>query len=205
METTYKNFRISLDEAFGDPYVSLVIEAHQNGKVATISFPYSYWCRFVQNNYPKEGAYIAKVRNSLIGYGSKEDEMIQTLLEEGFPVEDFLIACIESYDNLVAKEIEREELLMKNAPKNQGEETASQILEELESFFPSNPIRFGKFLDGIEKAILTYLIDNYPELTEAGKEDIEKLENIMLNHIPQLGNELIEHIYEVREKKDLEE
>jgi hypothetical protein len=195
MKTTYSNFKINIHDEYGDEYVSFSIYAHQGSEIALINLTLHFLRRYLQKNYPEEEKNISNVRNSLAGYGPKEKEVLETLIQEEFPFEKYVILYIESRATLVAEEIMRQKKLQNN-PIMQLQ--LEQKLQELEELIPSRPIKTSQFLDELEKAILKHLIDNYPELINAEPEDIRKLQVILVNFIPDFGIKLINHIEDIR-------
>jgi hypothetical protein len=157
--------------------------------------PFTFLRKFLYKKYPLEEQNICNVRNSLTGYGPKEIEVLETLLQEDFDFEKYLILFIESHDNLVAQEIERQKKLQ-YSPEIQQE--IQQQITSIKELIPAKPIKISKFLDELEKVILTHLVDNYPELINAEPEDIKELQHILVNFIPDFGIKLIDHIEDIR-------
>ena len=197
MKTTYSNFKINVHDEYGDEYVSFSICAHQGNDVALITMTLHFLRRFLYKNYPDEERNINNVRTSLMGYGPKEKEVLDTLVQEEFPFQKYVILYIESRKTLVAEEIQRQNRLKSNP---QIQQQLEQKLHELEELIPKKPIKTSLFLDDLEKVILKHLIDNYPELINAEPDDIRKLQVILVNFIPDFGVNLINHIEEIRER-----
>jgi hypothetical protein len=195
MQTTYSDFHIQIDNNFGDEFVSFFIFAHRGERKAYFSVLLHYLRRFLSTDYPKEAAYINQIRDNLGGYGPKEKEILEVLQEEEFDFQKHLIAYLESEEGLIEAEMERQQKLYEN-PENKQKIIAG--LTALNDAVPINPVKSSQFLDGLEKAILTYLIDNYPELTEGKAEDIRKLNSILSRAIPNFGGEIIDLIEEIR-------
>lgn len=198
MQTTYTDFKIQNDESFGDDHITFFIYAHQNGKKAYLFLTYHYFIRFLEGNFPPEAEYINNIRKSLGGYGMKEKEVVDILLEEEFDFQKYLIAYIESEENLVEEEIKRQNRIHSQP---QMQEQIKQSLEKLDALKPHNPIKTSKFLDDLEKVILNHLLSQYPELTEGEPEDIKKLQHILIRTIPNFGEKIINLIYQIRDKK----
>ena len=198
MQTTYTDFKIQNYESFGDDNITFFIYAHQNGKKAYIFLIYDHFIHFLEDHFPQEAQYVKNIRKSLGGYGMKEKEVVDILLEEEFDFQKYLIAYIESEENLVEEEIERQNRIHSQP---QRQEQIKQSLEKLDALKPHNPIKTSKFLDDLEKAILNHLLSQYPELTEGEPEDIKKLQDIFIRTIPNFGEKIIEHIYQIRDKK----
>lgn len=197
MKTIYSDFKINIHDEYGDEYVSFSICAHQGTEIALINLTLHFLRRFLTKSYPDEEKNIDNVRKSLGGYGPKEKEIIEILVEEEFPFEKYVISYVESRPTLVAEEITRQKKLQNN-PILQLQ--LEQKLQELEDLIPSKPIKTSLFLDELEKAVLKHLIDNYPELINAEPEDIRKLQIILVNFIPDFGIKLINHIEDIRRR-----
>lgn len=200
MKTTYTNFEITVENLFGDNLVSFEITAHQEGKSGRFCVFFHTLVPFLKKHYPEQGKYIQQIRKSLGGYGPKEDEVLAVLEEEDFDFEQYVILYIEKNQQVEA-EIERQ-TNMRNTPETEEEKADFRaFFSKFEGLIPKNPINKSKFLDTLEQVVLAHLIDNYPELTNAEPEDIEKLNTILGEYIPKLGYDLIDHIEDIRDRE----
>jgi hypothetical protein len=199
METIYENFKIEYDNTFGEPHVMLHIDAKQGKDTAFFMLSFDRLRRFLKVNHPNEAKYIDTIRSGLSGYGPKEDKIIEILEKEAFDFEKYMIFWIESVENRVTQEIERQYKMAEN-PSHL--EKLDSFLDLFDKYIIKEPINTSQFMDELEQVVLNHLIDNYPELTNAEPEDIKRLSHILINHIPNLSVELIDHIHDIRKKKE---
>ncbi len=195
--TNYSNFRIKEETLFGGEYVSFYVEAEQQAGKAFFTTTLAGLRDFLHQQFPSVAGYINAVRASMSGYGPKEFEILQVLKEEDFDFEQYMIRYIESKPGAVTEEIERQKAYFANPVQQQQLQKKLAVLDTYKS---DNYINGDKFLDGLEKAILAYLIDNYPELTEAAPDDIKKLKHLLIDNVMNLGEKLVNHIMEIRRR-----
>ncbi len=195
--TSYSNFRIREQTLFGGQYISFYIEAEQQVGKAFFTIIFADLRDFLHQQFPSVAGYIDAVRTSMGGYGPKEFEILQVLREEEFDFEPYMIRYIESKPGAVAEQIEQQKAFFAN-PEQQKQ--LKEKLAVLDTYNHDNYINGDKFLDGLEKAILDYLIDNYPELTSAEPDDIRKLKHLLISDVMRLGEKLIKHIMEIRRR-----
>lgn len=192
---TYTRFHIDIDETFGDAFVFFRIHAHLGELEAFFGIGFHHFTQYLKQSHVEVSAYVEQVRRGLSGYGSKEKEVVEILLGEGFDFEGYVIAYLEQDRDRLAQEIERQAQLF-SQPKTQ--EDAQRFMDSMQEVLPVAPLKTSYFLDELEKAILKHLLDSYPELSEGEPEDFAKLQRILVDAVPQLGVKVIDLIHAIR-------
>ncbi len=195
---TYTAFRIERKTLLGGEYVSFYIEACLPGGNAYFITTFDDYRKQLQSRHPELAAYIQDIRKGIGGYGPKEWEVLDVLEAEGFEFERYFIEYLDDKPEMVADEFERQQRLLSNPGVMRK---LNENLEVLSQYEGGDFINGDKFLDSLEKAILTWLMDNYPELTEAEPDDILALRTLMINHFRPFGEKVLDHITALRRRK----
>lgn len=193
----FTDFEIELMEDFSDPVVFLKCFYVTNESSTHLSLIFSHFRKFMLQNYPIEEAYIDKIRLGISGYGTKEDIIVATLQSENFPFEKYITAYWESHFDWVEAEIERKKntYLTNIQEDNKLQKQAAKIVENLK---PHNPVKQSELLDELEQAVVTHLVEKFPELLNADAATILEFKNILSKHIPNLGMSMVNHINKIR-------
>ena len=199
METFYTDFKIEIEDSFGDEVVFLSINANKHNQKVYFTITLYKFHQFLSQHFPEIGDYFKSVRKSIAGYGAKEKEVLTILQQEDFDFQTYFIKYIESHKNIVDVVVAQQ---IENQKNLQFQHQIVQKVVELEKLKPKNPFKTSLFLDNLEKAMLGYLIDNYPELAQGESQDFEKLQTILGEYVPKLGEKLIAHIVDLRNRKE---
>jgi hypothetical protein len=195
---TYKNFRVERYELIGNEHVRIYIEAHQASGYAFFVWTFEQYRQKLAKIHPELARYIDDIRKGMSGYGPKEWEILDVLEEEGFEFEKYFIEYLDSNTAMVLDEIKRQTTHRSDTVEQQQLE---EKMQEFDKYVQGNFINGSKFLDGLEKAIVTWLVDNYPEVMEGDPEDIDQIKTIMINYMMPLGEKLMNHVSAVRKKR----
>ncbi len=199
----YKNFRIDCHADFGDYHTTFIIEAHDEYGYGIMITSLYHLRKFLRTHFPEVGNYIDSIRKSIGGYGSKENKILEVLEEEGFLLEKYVVSYFNSDPEKVRQSIKHQTESRKNNPN--GNKEAAKKLEEMDSLIDkSNTIQImgGDLMDGVEQAVVSYLVETFSEeLLNGDPEDLLKLEDIFSRKIPDLCDPIIELLYQIRERK----
>jgi hypothetical protein len=197
-DITYRKFTIKCYELVGNEHVSFYIEAHQATGYAFFIWIFAQYRQELAKMHPELAHYIDDIRKGMSGYGPKEWEILDVLQEEGFDFERYFIEYLENNTDMVVDEIKRQTALSSNTVVQEQLEEKMQVFDK---YVQGNFINGSKFLDGLEKAVVTWLVDNYPEVMEGDPEDIAQIKSIMVNYMMPLGEKLMNHVSAVRKKR----
>jgi hypothetical protein len=193
----YFNFHTHTNIDLGDPFVSFRIEAKNEDGHAYLITSLHPFRSFLKINYPNEAQYITDIRNSMTGYGPKEDKVLAKMEEENFPLEKFVIAYFDARPNMIRTEMDREKAYKADPT------IAQKLQEKSKSIFANMPLDFqfiaqGVMFDQLEQKISGHLVDQYPEILNGKPEDIIEFRDILLTHIPKLGSAVIDLVEKIR-------
>ena len=145
-----------------------------------ILFPYRELVNFVRETNPSAYEYLTKIRTSIAGYGPKETKVLIKIEEEGFDVESFIKAYLESKDtDFISEHLER--VARMNTPETQRQ--ASKALESITNTVGGNyateQIKWDKYRDELDQTIHELTFGYFPELFEMGDEKIKAYRNAL--------------------------
>jgi hypothetical protein len=194
----FTEFQIELLEDFGDPVVFFKCFYVSEDSRTYFSTVYAHFFRFMVNNYPDEANYISKIRQSLVGYGTKEDQVVAILQEENFPLEKYAFAYWEAQMDVVEAEIERQKswILINQKTDNALQKHAAAVVERLKPKF--TPIKQSQLYDELEQAVASFFVDKFPEIINTDAEEIITFKKILSKYIQNLGLDMVNHIHKIR-------
>ncbi|WP_432670477.1 hypothetical protein [Flavobacterium sp. SM2513] len=146
-----------------------------------ILFPYRELVYFVKETNQPAYEYLTGIRSSIAGYGPKETKVLAKIAEEGFDVEPFIMAYLESKDAVfISQHLEWIERL--NAPEAQRQ--ASKALESISNAVGENyareQIKGDKYRDELDQTIHELTFRYFPDLFEMGEEKIKAYQNALI-------------------------
>lgn len=197
---TYKNFRVERYELVGNEHVSFYIEAHRETGYAFFIWIFDDLQKQLAQMHPQLADYIKGIRRGMAGYGPKEWEILDVLEAEEFDFKKYFVEYLENNADMVRDEVKRQTALRANKDPV-VQQRLEEKMEVFDKYVQGNFINGSKFLDGLEKAIITWLVDHYPEVMEGDPEDIDQIKTIMINYMMPLGEKLMNHVSAVRKKR----
>ncbi len=147
-----------------------------------IFFPYSDLVYFVQETNPSAYEYLKKIRYSLAGYGPKETKVLAKIEEEGFDVEPFIKAYLESKDAVfISQHLEWIERLKAPETQEQASKALENISKGLGDNSASDQIKWDKYIDEFDQTIHELTFRYFPEFFENGEEKIEAYRSALIS------------------------
>lgn len=147
-----------------------------------ILFPYSELVYFVKETNPPAYEYLIGIRSSIAGYGPKETKVLAKIEEEGFDLEPFIKAYLESRDAVyISQHLEWIDRM--NAPETQRQagEALESIANTVGENYASEQIKWDKYRDELDQTIHELTFRYFPELFEMGEEKIEAYRNALIS------------------------
>lgn len=146
-----------------------------------ILFPYRELVYFLKETNPLAYEYLNGIRSSVAGYGPKETKVLAKIEDEGFDVEPFIKAYLESKDAVfISQHLEWIERL--NAPEAQQE--VSKAVESITSTasdnFANEKIKWNKYKDEFDQTIHELTYRYFPELFEKQEEKINAYRSALI-------------------------
>lgn len=146
-----------------------------------ILFPYRELVYFLKETNPLAYEYLTGIRSSVAGYGSKETKVLAKIEDEGFDVEPFIKAYLESKDTVfISQHLEWIERL--NAPEAQQQ--VSKAVESITSTasdnFANEKIKWNKYKDEFDQTIHELTYRYFPELFEKQEEKINAYRSALI-------------------------
>lgn len=147
-----------------------------------ILFPYRELVCFVKETNPFVYEYLTEIRSSVAGYGPKETKVLAKIEEEGFDLEPFIKAYLESKDSVyVAQHLEWIEQMNAPATQRQASKALESITNTVGENYASEQIKWDKYRDELDQTIHELTFRYFPELFEMGEEKIEAYRNALIS------------------------
>jgi hypothetical protein len=201
-----KKFRIvyegfhSLKEDIGDDFVLFDCEVFPEDEKENsfpVNIPFYMIKREMEDRNPAVFNLIQHAKKRVSKWGMNDSEVIHELEECGVVLEDLVIKLIEDTIDL-----EEEEMRWKNLRANPGQlkdvlsglnEAATEIKNETEIY--------NLLCTKIEKVLSNEIVALFPVIINSSSECIRKLSAILVEHIPDLAEDLCNLIDEAEENK----
>lgn len=196
----FQDFFIDICYDLGDPFVNFKCTYTKDGFQTYLFVPFTTFTYYLKEKHPKEEQYITNIRKNLGGYGPKQDKIVKQAVQENFDIEKYVIAYWEYNPKRLQEFTEQQKNWIKTN-EEQGYKPQKKINEFLEDFKPHNPIHTSKILDDLEQVVVNHIVNVFPELLNGEANDILKFRNILIEHIPKLGIDIINLAYKIKESK----
>lgn len=196
----FSDYHYTIEELFGDDNIHFLIWVHKGELRAELYLSFYMLLDYFKSEEPNIARYCDDIRNQMGGYGPKHKAVMYQMMEEGFDFESY----VRKYWLQAARQdhIERDIEHQNRAPLPPKEQQdLVQKLEGLNQAIPTNILRSDDFLNNLEKHIISYLIDTYPEIMDCEVEDIEKFRSIMVKMMLGSGMDMLNHINRLRDRR----
>ncbi len=202
MSTPYhfSDYHYTIEELFGDDNIHFFIWVQKGEQRAKLFLSFFVLLDYFRSEEPDIARYCNDIRNQMGGYGPKHKAMLYQMIEEGFDFESYVRKywLQASRQDHIEGDIEHQNRAPQ-PPKEQQD--LVQKLDGLKQTIPTNMLRSDDFLDNLEKHIISYLVDNYPEIMEGEAEDIKQFRSMMVKMMMGSGMDLLNHINRLRDRR----
>ena len=189
----------SLKEDVGTDYVFFHCNVYPENKDEDpfpVSLPLDSLMKELRKSDPETYALFERAEKNVSKWGPNHSGIIRELLEYGIDPAPLVVRVIEQ-----TYPLEKEELRWIELRKDAGP-PADDIFESLQEAAAGAKKEneyYELLCNRIEKALTREVTELFPVIINASSEHIKKLESILIDHIPNLAEDLVELIFDAEE------